>query len=376
MQGTGKTGIVNDTGATPATNVVVYIVPVALPFVSTSPTRATAIFRREISMTRNSYRVTGAAILVGVALFVPSPVETARKFSEWAIPANLGPLVNSAFADFAPQISSDGLSLYFTSTRPDSFGGENLWVSQRTGSADPWGPPVNLGSTINTDSNERSPALSGNGHLLFFATDRLGGVGAFDIWISWRADTHDDFAWEPPVNLGTGINTPATDAGPSFFENNGQTNRTRRRRGAEIPQLYMASNRPGGLGNLDIYVGAVPGGWFGPPVLVAELSSPQIDLTPSIRRDGLEIVIASGRAGTVGGQDLWVSTRQAVHDVWSVPVNLGPVVNSVFTENFPSLSFDGETLFFNSNRPDGFGESDLYVSSRTERDDDDNDDGR
>jgi len=327
-------------------------------------------------MTSNGYRVTGAAVLVGVALLAPSRVETARKFSEWSMPVNLGPVVNSGFADFAPQISTSGLSLYFTSTRPDSFGGEDLWVSQRASSSDPWGPPVNLGSTINTGSNERSPALSGNGHLLFFATDRPGGVGALDIWISWRADTHDDFAWEPSVNLGTGINTPATDAGPSFFENDGQTNRSRRRRGAEIPQLYMASNRPGGLGNLDIYVGAVPGGWFGPPVLVAELSSPQIDLTPSIRRDGLEIVIASGRAGTVGGQDLWVSTRKSVHDVWSVPVNLGPVVNSVFTENFPSLSFDGETLFFNSNRPGGFGESDLYVSSRTERDDDDNDDGR
>lgn len=327
-------------------------------------------------MTSNGFRVTGAAVLVGVALLVPSPVETARKFSEWSIPANLGPLVNSGFADFAPQISTDGLSLYFTSTRPDSFGGEDLWVSQRASSSDPWGPPVNLGSTINTDSNERSPALSGNGHLLFFATDRPGGFGGLDIWISWRADTHDDFAWEPPVNLGTGINSPATDAGPSFFENDGQTNRSRRSRGGGIPQLYMASNRPGGLGSLDIYVGAVPGGWFGPPVLVAELSSPQIDLTPSIRRDGLEIVIASGRAGTVGGQDLWVSTRKAVHDVWSVPVNLGPLVNSVFTENFPSLSFDGETLFFNSNRPDGFGESDLYVSSRTERDDDDNDAGR
>ena len=126
--------------------------------------------------------------------------------------------MNSAFEDLAPHLSSDGLALYFASTRPESLGGEDLWVSRRSSRHEPWGPAANLGPAINTAANERSPALSRNRRLLFFATDRPGGSGGFDIWVSWRPDPDDDFGWQTPVNLGTGINSPATDAGPSFLE--------------------------------------------------------------------------------------------------------------------------------------------------------------
>jgi hypothetical protein len=159
------------------------------------------------------------------------------------------------------------------------------------------------------------------------------------------------------VNLGTGINSAATDAGPSFLER-GWAKRT------VIPQLYMASARPGGLGGLDIYVGSVPGGWAGPPTLLTELSSAQADLTPAVRRDGLEIVFASGRPGTIGGFDLWHAFRKSVHAPWSTPTNLGPPINTEFLEVFPSFSSDADTLVFQSTRPGGFGGSDIYMSTR------------
>jgi hypothetical protein len=299
-----------------------------------------------------------ASIAFGLALFVvtgPSRDLEASGASEWSQPENLGADVNSAFEDFAGHLSSDGLALYLTSNRPESLGGEDLWVSRRARRRDPWGPATNLGPALNTAANERSPALSRNRRLLFFATDRPGGSGGFDIWLSWRADPADDFGWQPPVNLGTGINSAATDAGPSFLD---------RRTPAGIPQLLFASARPGGLGGLDIYVGSVPGGWSGPPALVAELSSPQLDLTPAIRRDGLEIIIGSSRPGTVGGFDLWRSFRKSIDKPWSTPVNLGPTINTEFLEAFPSLSFDARTLVFQSTRPGGFGGSDLYMSTR------------
>ena len=321
-------------------------------------------------MTRhNRSRYGGALALIAFGLVLsaaiaPFPGAEASNASEWSFPVNLGSVVNSAFSDFAPHPSADGLSLYFTSTRTDSRGGEDLWVSQRPSRDDPWDVPLNLGAAINTEFNERSPALSHNGHLLFFATDRPGGSGGFDIWISWRADTQDDLAWQAPVNLGTGINSSATDAGPSFFEHGSWSHRGGFRRLGEMPQLFMASNRTGGLGGLDIYVGSVPGGWSGPPRLIVELNSPQADLTPNISRNGLELVLASDRPGTVGGQDLWVATRKSVHRAWSPPQNLGPLVNSTSVENFPALSADGESLYFTSSRPGGFGGSDLYVATR------------
>jgi len=306
-------------------------------------------------------------IAFGLALFfVTEPFRglEASRVSEWSEPENLGPAVNSAFEDLAPHLSRDGLALYFASTRPDSLGGEDLWVSRRASRHHPWGAATNLGPAINTAANERSPALSRNRRLLFFATDRPGGSGGFDIWLSWRADPNDDDGWQPPVNLGTGINTAATDAGPSFLEGDDLRPAHRRRWRTVIPQLYMSSNRPGGPGGLDIYLASVPGGWAGPPTLVGELSSPQADLTPTVRRDGLEIIIASGRPGTIGAFDLWQSVRRSVHEPWSTPTNLGRLVSTDSLEVFPSLSFDAKTLLFQSTRPGGFGGSDLYISTR------------
>jgi Tol biopolymer transport system component len=278
---------------------------------------------------------------------------SAAHFSDWTAPLNLGPTVNSSAADFAPHVSKDGRSLYFASTRP-GYGGEDLWVSQRAGDDEPWGTPVNLGQVINTASNQRSPALSRDGHWLFFGSDRPGGVGGLDIWVSVRTHVHDDFSWEPPVNLTT-INSSSTDAGPAFFENddNGQ------------PQLYFASNRPGGAGGLDIWVSTLVDGIFHPPSNVVELNTDSLDLTPGLRHDGLELVLASGRPGSLGGQDLWVSTRENGSDAWSVPVHLGAVVNSPSNENFPSFSSDRRTLYFVSDRPGGSGSADLYMTTRT-----------
>jgi Tol biopolymer transport system component len=316
---------------------------------------------------RRSNPTTLITIALGLSLMAvsgPSPGLDASSVPEWSQPENLGPDVNSASEDLAPHLSSDGLALYFASTRPGSLGGEDLWVSRRASRHDPWSPATNLGPAINTAANERSPALSLNRRLLFFATDRTGGSGGFDLWLSWRADPSDDAGWQPPVNLGTAVNTAATDAGPSFLEVGRFPHAQRGRWRARIPQLYMSSNRPGGPGGLDIYLASVPGGWAGPSMLVGELSSPQPDLTPTVRADGLEIVIASGRPGTLGAFDLWRSVRKSVDEPWSAPTSLGSTINTEFLEVFPSLSVDARTLLFQSNRPGGLGGSDLYLSTR------------
>ena len=104
-------------------------------------------------------------------------------------------------------------------------------------------------------------------------------------------------------------------------------------------------------------------GW-GPPALVPELSSPFRDTRTTIRRDGLEMIMSTGRPGGVGSEDLWVSTRGSTLDPWSPPVNLGETVNSTAFDGAPALSFDGTTLYFFSERPGGFGKRDLYVTTR------------
>jgi hypothetical protein len=296
----------------------------------------------------------GALVLVS-AFTASSGVQ---KYSDWSTPINLGPTVNSTSMDRGPAISKDGLSLYFASSRldGDGFGGEDIYVSQRETHDDEWGAPINLGPIINTTANEMVPAFSRDGHLLFFASNRLGGFGGVDIWVSRREHTHDDFAWQPAENLGAGVNSFSLDEGPSYFENDE----------AGVPQLYFSSSRlSGGLGNIFVSEQAADGS-FGPAVLVFELSGLGNTRRPSIRHDGLEIFFGSERPGIPNSQDLWVATRETVFDAWSEPINLGSPLNSVLVDVQPYVSSDGETLYFASNRPSG-GPTDIYMSTRTKK---------
>jgi len=295
--------------------------------------------------------------LVG-ALVLVSPFTAssgAQKYSDWSEPINLGPNVNSTSMDRAPAISKDGLSLYFASSRPGGFGGEDIYVSQRETRDDEWGPAMNLGPIINTTDNEQVPAFSRDGHLMFFASNRIeGSFGGVDIWVSRREQTHDDFAWQPAENLGAGVNSFSLDEGPSYFENDE----------VGVPQLYFSSSRlSGGPGSIFVSEQAADGS-FGPAVLVLELSGLGNTRRPSVRHDGLEIFFGSERSGIPNSQDLWVATRETVFDAWSAPINLGSPLNSERVDVQPYISADRETLFFASNRPNG-GPTDLYMSTRT-----------
>jgi Tol biopolymer transport system component len=306
--------------------------------------------------------------------------DEAPQFSDWSTPVNLGPIVNSTAADFDPFISKDGLSLYFAAgrTRLPNFGGRDLWVAHRASIADPWGPPQNLGPTINTAAHESNPTLSVDGHRLYFTSNRVvGGFGDFDIYVSRRRDKGDDFGWEPPVNLGSAVNSTFSEEGAVALFEDETTGST---------VMYFASNRRSAA-DFDIYKSILlPDGTFGPATFVSELSSASDDFDPAVRRDGLEMFLSSDRPGTNGAADLWVSTRATTADHWSTPVNLGSVVNSPprppdveQSNDFrPALSFDGTALYFASAlRPGNIsGMFDLWVTTRARLDEADADDRR
>jgi hypothetical protein len=240
-----------------------------------------------------------AAILRPTSVFAEpdDEGEGLGSFGPWSTPVNLGPVVNTPFDDNHPAISKNGLSLYITSNRPGGVNGKSftgfaeIWVSQRTSPSADWGPPVNLDAlnsvpVVNSIKNNTGvPAFSADGHLLFFNSDRPGGLGGNDLYVSRRTNKHDDFGWQEPVNLGV-INSPQEETAPTYFEDE-ETG---------MISLYLASNRPGGLvgAQANIWVSTLgDDGSFGPAVLVPELSSPYRDTRTAIRRDGLEFFLTS-----------------------------------------------------------------------------------
>jgi Tol biopolymer transport system component len=326
--------------------------------------------KASIGLARRQFAALCIGLAGGIVPAMINPVSRAdgsevavqsKRYSAWSAPVNLGGAINSSAKDQGPAISTDERSLYFTSTRVGGFGSNDLWVSRRAKKEGPWGAPVNLGSVINTSNVESTPTLSQDGRRLYFASGRSGGVGGIDIWVSERIDKGDDLSWQAPVNLGPTINSAAADLGPAFFVDSES--------GALV--MYFYSTRPGGRGLRDIYRSTVDeNGSFSPATLVPELSTPFEDEQPSVRRDGLEILFASNRPGSLSSTvtDIWVSTRMSTSNVWSQPVNLGPVINTTNLEGRPALSFDGKSLYFFSNGHGGFGSTDLFVSTRQKLD--------
>jgi outer membrane protein OmpA-like peptidoglycan-associated protein len=122
---------------------------------------------------------------------------------KWSIPVNLGSPVNTPYWESTPSISSDGRTLYFSSSRPGGFGGKDIW--RTTLNVDnKWTTPVNLGKTINTEGDEISPFIHFDGKTLYFSSDGRPGMGGFDIYFSRMLG---DTAWSEPQNLGYPINT-------------------------------------------------------------------------------------------------------------------------------------------------------------------------
>ena len=132
-------------------------------------------------------------------------------------PENLGPTVNSPSMEGEFDISSDGLELYFCSDRPGDQGDWGIWVTTRPTTDDDWGTPVNLGPTVNSSKDDWAPSISADKLSLYFSSDRPGCRGYSDIWVTTRVSVSDP--WSEPVNLGTTVNSSAWDAAPSISAN-------------------------------------------------------------------------------------------------------------------------------------------------------------
>lgn len=153
----------------------------------------------------------------------------------WSKVTRLNKNVNTKYWESQAFISDDGTRLYFSSDRPGGFGGLDLYVSVKTNGD--WGPAVNMGPEINTQFNEDRPFLVNNGRTLFFSSQGHENIGGYDIF---RSDLQNNKLWGKPVNIGYPINTPDDN----YFFNPAGTGNT----------IYHSVFREsGGYGKEDIY---------------------------------------------------------------------------------------------------------------------------
>ena len=264
-------------------------------------------------------------------------------------PANLGSDVNGPVSELGGSISPDGLSLYYSTGKNWRVGrGTNydLVVSHRAHVDAPWGPPETVSPVLSTRFDENVPELSHDGLSLYFADGAHpdvdgsmnllpGGKGGADIWVSRRDSLSS--AWMEPENLGEPINSRFHDSGPSA-SGDGKT-------------LVFESRRPGGSGGSDLWVSSwqlETNTWSAPENLGAMVNSSAHDFQPEISSDGRTLFFISNRpSGGFSDTSIWVTTRDNENTPWRSPVRIeNSSINSFETEWAPSLSHDGSSLYF------------------------------
>ena len=156
--------------------------------------------------------------------------------NKWTTPQSISPKINSNYNEGTCSISADGRTLVFTSCDSrNSLGSCDLYISKKIG--EEWSVPENLGENINTSAWEAQPSLSNDGSVLYFSSERKGGFGRKDLWMS-ELDKNNQ--WIKAINLGGEVNTISDEVSP-FIHANGHT-------------LFFASDGYLGMGGLDLFM--------------------------------------------------------------------------------------------------------------------------
>ena len=207
--------------------------------------------------------------------------------------------------------------------------------------------PTSVGPVINDATDVQECDFSHDGLELYYASERPGGYGRWDIWVAKRETL--DSAWQEPVNLGPAVNSSAGEVEPSISPD-----------GLE---LYI---RLWDDWNLRVCTRLSKDDPWSSPVKVGPPVGSYDVFEPDISADGLSLYFGSfDRPGGYGDGDIWVATRATTHDEWGEPVNLGPNVNGPGGDYGPSISSDGLALAFYR-----FGPRRLLITTRKSIDDD------
>lgn len=258
---------------------------------------------------------------------------------------NAGSGVNTFFHEYAPIISGDGKTLIFTSNRTENESDmkaanlfEDVYITNRIDNKH-WANPKKISNKINQKYNDAAASLSPDGKTLFLYFEE----GAGDIYTSSLVDGE----WSEPKPLNKNINTS------QYWETSASIS-------ADGKRLYFASNRPDGIGELDLYVSELDskGSWGKAVNLGPAINTPENEDSPFIHPDGVTLYFSSDGHPSLGNSDIFVSDFK--NGKWQKPENLGWPINTWEYDGFFTISADKKKGFFSTTKEGGLGESDIY----------------
>ncbi len=238
--------------------------------------------------------------------------------------------VNTIFDEYLPSITVDAGMLIFTRAYPN-YGRrvEDFFLSEKNEKGE-FKQANYLEGPFNTTENEGAQCTSADGnYLIYTACNRTDGYGSCDLYYSYKING----LWSQPKNLGENINSDYWETQPAISPD-GKT-------------LYFVSNRPGGIGGMDLWKStkSASGEWYRPVNMGISINTSADEMSPFIHWDGETLYFGSKGWQGVGGYDLFISKKQ-LDDNWTKPVNVGFPINTPFDDNSLMVEQDGRTAYF------------------------------
>lgn len=255
---------------------------------------------------------------------------------------NFGEPINSPYTEYNPVISADESVMAYTALRPVSTSRPNDLIEQIyiTYSKDKrnWETPQPV--QLNTRSNVGTAGMAADGQSMIIFIGGANNTG--NLYVIEKGEK----GWSTPTVLGSHVNSAFLETTASISPD-GNT-------------IYFASNRPGGLGGLDVYKVErdAAGKWGKAENLGSSVNTPFDDDAPFIHPDGRTLFFTSEGHNTMGGKDIFKSTLEG--GKWTKAQNMGYPINTTANDNYFTLTADGKKGYFSSDRPGGKGAQDIY----------------
>ena len=258
-------------------------------------------------------------------------------------PPSLMTINDPTAIDDDPSLTADLLELFFNSNRVGSVGGTDIWVATRATASDPWGTPT-LVPVVNSIDAETTPRISSDGLTLWFASNRPGGMGLNDFYVSTRASR--TATWSAPVPVPE-LSTPDSELQPAV----------------DFSGLRMIISRvpAGGATQWDLFETSRPdlASPWATPTPITELNTVGTEANGHLSPSGLILIYDHDEMGTTD-RNFYYVTRPNLSAPFGTPVAITEI-NSPFFDEDTWTSPDLRYIVFHSDRS---GNSEIYEASR------------